>query len=121
MTAYRGSALTQQKVAAKLLSTKKLRALVFARANGLCECGCERALGDSGHLDHFFGRAKAPATVENCWALSLACDDAKTNNKPSAVMWCDRFYLHSILHGHHEAAERAAARAQSLATKGFAS
>lgn len=85
---------------------KALRAAVFARAGGFCE-SCGIAHGESGHLDHFFGRAKAPETIENCWALCLKCDHEKTTNDPSSAAWCDRFYLHAVKHGYHEAAERA--------------
>jgi hypothetical protein len=101
-------------------ATKKLRATVFARAKGRCECGCGRHLGESGHLDHAFGRAKAPESERNCWALALVCDDAKTANRPSAAHWCDRFYLHAIKHGFHEEAERAATKILALVAKGFA-
>ncbi len=81
-------------------ATKKLRALVFARAKGLCECGCGRVLGESGHLDHAFGRAKVAQAVENCWALALKCDDAKTSNRPSAAFWWKRFRAHCERHGY---------------------
>jgi hypothetical protein len=101
-------------------ATKKLRAAVFARAKGLCECGCRRALGESGHLDHFFGRAKAAESLRTCWALALICDDAKTHNRPSAAHWCDRFYVHAVNHGFHEEAERASTKIMALIAKGFA-
>lgn len=100
--------------------TQKLRALVFARAKGLCECGCGRALGESGHMDHAFGRARAPESLATCWALALQCDDDRTNNRPSAAYWCDRFYVHAIKHGFHEEAHRAAIKIQVLIAKGLA-
>ncbi len=101
---------------------KKIRAAVFKRADGKCECGCSRSITpETGRADHFFGRAKAEETVETVWALAIPCDEGKTNSRPSAVMWCDRFRMHALLHGYGAAAERAATKAQVLAVKGFTS
>lgn len=101
-------------------ATKKLRALVFARAKGRCECNCGRALGESGHLDHMFGRARVPEAFSNCWALALSCDAAKTNNYPSAAFWLRRFRAHCRKHGFGAELDRADARMAVLAQKGFA-
>lgn len=77
---------------------------VMERAAGRCE-----ADGVAGplHLDHFFGRAKAPETVENCWALCHACDGAKTLNHPDAATWLRRFIDHAVVYGYEAAAVRA--------------
>ncbi len=97
---------------------KLIRAAVFERADGACECGCNRPLLESGHLDHFWGRAKAKESIESCWALCLVCDDNKTNNRPTAIAWCDRFYLHAIKHGYHQQAQLAATRVSWLEARG---
>lgn len=107
---------------------KRLRAAVFARADGNCEGPCGGYVSEeTGHLDHFFGRAKAEETLENCWALCVTCDDNKTNNRPfrlgsthGAADWCDCFYEHSIKLGNHLAAQRAADKVRWLAAKGLA-
>lgn len=91
---------------------RKVRAAVVLRSQGFCEA-CFRFCGDEGHLDHAFGRAKAEETVENCWYLCgpstdrPGCDDDKTNNRPSARVWLERFGLHASLHGYADAAKRA--------------
>lgn len=100
---------------------KKLRAAVFARAAGACECGCGTPLGDSGHLDHYFGRKHVAEAVENCWALALKCDDAKTNSRPSKAVWCRRFIAHAMRHGYAKEAERARMQIEVLRAKGLAS
>lgn len=100
-------------------ATKLIRLLVFSRSNGRCECGCLRPLGDSGHLDHMWGRAKAPQSIENCWALALQCDDDKTNNRPSAITWAARFRDHAERHGYAEQVARADLRIEKMRQKGF--
>lgn len=98
--------------------TKSVRAAVFARAKGKCEACC-RPLGESGHLDHFWGRAKAPTNVETCWALCLRCDYEKTNNRPSAINWLRRYWVHCRRYVYPEQCERAEARAEVLKAKGL--
>lgn len=88
------------------------------RAGGSCECGCETRI-PPGELDHFFGRVKAEEGVATCWFLSVACHFAKTNNEPSSAAWCNRFYVHAMKHGYHEAAERAAMKVRWLKAKGL--
>lgn len=100
---------------------KRLRADVFKRADESCECGCGRFITpETGHLDHFFGRARHES-LQTCWALSVECDRARTDNHPDAATWADRFYLHAIKHGYHEAAEMAVARIRVLVAKKLAS
>jgi len=99
---------------------KKIRKAIFERSKGRCECGCGYSVTyETGRADHFFGRAKAVESVETVWFLSVPCDEGKTSSRPSAVMWCDRFYIHAIAHGYHEVAERAATKVRVLIAKGF--
>lgn len=110
------TAPTRKQEKAKKDRTKKakrqdVRALVFLRAGGRCECGCGRAFTDfdPGHFDHFFGRARAES-VETCWALARDCDRAKTLNSPSAEYWLVTFQDHCERHGYEKARQRAANR-----------
>lgn len=78
---------------------KAIRAAVFARARWECECGCGKSINEHyDNLDHVFGRAKAEETMETCWALSLDCDYAKTNNRPDAATWLHKFIVHASKH-----------------------
>lgn len=99
--------------------TGKLRAAVFKRARGICECGCEQALGE-GRLDHVFGRSKAPESLSNTWALRIQCDEAKTANRPSAAHWLMRFGEHAKRYGFTAELERARSKYLALKVKGFA-
>lgn len=100
--------------------TKRIRAAVFARAKGRCECGCRRWItSESGQLDHQFGRAKVPQAVSNCWALSIACHEAKTLNHPSAAAWLQRFAWHAGKHGYLAERELALAKLNVLQVKGL--
>lgn len=68
-----------------------LRAAVMLRAADRCEaCGQRGTL----HLDHFFGRAKAPGAPQYCWALCVKCDDDKTHNRPDNFTWQRKFLNH---------------------------
>ena len=78
-----------------------------ARAGGRCECGCGKAI-PPGHLDHFFGRAKAEETEATCWFLHPRCDFEKTQNWPDAGAWLIKFMRHAQRHGYTEAYKRAA-------------
>lgn len=100
---------------------KTVRAAVFARAANRCECGCGRHISEeTGHLDHFFGRAKAQESVESCWALSVECDARKTGNAPNATYWLVSFALHALKHGFIAEANRALGKTLNLAVKGLA-
>ncbi len=102
-------------------ATKRLRAAVFKRADGACECGCGAFITEeSGRLDHFFGRAKAPESMSTCWAICLGCDQAKTLNYPSARYWLERFVDHAQRHGYSAEVERAFAKIDVLRAKGRA-
>lgn len=100
----------------------RTRAAVCRRAGGSCEA-CGRwvgVAGESGHLDHFFGRAKVPESVSNCWLLCVPCDNARTNSKPSAGHWLERFIAHCKLHDLTAEAELARTKFNTLGAKGRA-
>jgi len=100
--------------------TKRIRAAVFAREKNRCACGCERWITpETGRLDHFFGRAKVPEAVSNCWALSIDCDTRKTLNQPTAASWLQRFAFHAGKHGYLAERELALAKLNVLQAKGL--
>lgn len=88
---------------------QEVRAAVITRANGKCE-HCGKPLNGRGELDHFFGRAKAPETLENCWFLALDCGRAKTDNRPDAASWLLAFMRHALHYGYKDAQELAATK-----------
>lgn len=96
--------------------TTELRAAVFLRADGHCW------LGDAGQLDHQFGRgAGRPAqSLENCWALHAECHNNKTNNRPSAAYWLERFVSHYWRRRYARERERAVVRLQFVRARGSA-
>jgi hypothetical protein len=96
---------------------REVRAAVFERAAGMCECGCGHPLGESGHLDHFFGRRNAPETTATCWALRDVCDLRKTRNEPSAAQWLRLFMEHAEKHGYIEERTRAENRLFFVTTR----
>ena len=102
--------------------TREIREAVFARADGICECGeCGRWVSEeAGHLDHFFSRGKEPQTIRNCWGLHRVCDNQRTRNMPSAAYWLGLFIAHCGVHGYVAEAEKAAAKLQVLKAKGRA-
>ncbi len=99
---------------------KGIRQAVFARSKGRCECGCEKPITfESGHADHFFGRAKAEESVDTVWFLALHCDELKTTCRPSSIHWCRLFFAHARKHGYQKQMERVEAKARVLIAKGF--
>lgn len=101
--------------------TSEIRSAAFARSRNFCECGCRRYITEeSGRLDHFFGRAKAAQSIENCWALHLLCDVQKTHNQPKASLWLEKFIAHCQRYGYAKEEERALAKLQALVAKGRA-
>lgn len=82
-------------------STKKLRLFLWARAEGHCDNGaCDiRITWGSFHLDHYLGRARAPQSPENCWALCWRCHERKHAADPSRHYWHEVFLLHLEVHG----------------------
>lgn len=101
-------------------ATKRIRSAVFARADGACEACGKHITEESGHLDHFFGRAKVEQSASNCWALCLTCDDAKTNSRPTASAWLGRFIAHCVKHGFEAEQSMAQAKLLTLIAKGRA-
>lgn len=101
---------------------KSIRIAVFERAKGYCECGqCGRTITfESGHLDHAFGRAKAPESLETCWALDYRCDALKTSCKPSRAYWLRLFREHCRRHRYRAEFERAETDIAVLKAKGLA-
>lgn len=83
--------------------TKALRWEVWERSGGRCECGCGRRITWDGglkfNMDHFLGRARAPQSPENCWALARDCDTRRTLNQPDREHWLQVFLLHLEQHG----------------------
>ncbi len=99
---------------------KIIRAAVFFRAGGRCEACGRHITEESGHLDHFFGRAKVKEAVSNCWALCFECDSKKTVNSPSAAYWLSLFRVHAWRHRYAVELEMAGAKLQVLRAKGLA-
>jgi hypothetical protein len=54
------------------------------------------------HIDHHWGRGKAPTLRQNCRRLCLAHDRAKTDNRPTRLAWLLDFRIHAELHGYAE-------------------
>lgn len=99
-------------------ATAKLRAAVFDRSNGWCECGCGEQISEAtGEMDHFFGRAKVPQAISNCWALTRQCHAGKTSSRTSAKHWLECFVRHAVAHGYWPEVNRAADRLAVLAAK----
>lgn len=99
---------------------KGVREAVFNRAGNVCECGCGRDITpETGHLDHFFGRAKAEERLQTCWALSIECHAAKTANRPNATYWLVAFALHALTHGYTFEASRTLGKISALSVKGL--
>lgn len=110
-------AAKKAKRASKKEETAAIRAEVLKRSNGYCECGCGTVLGanlDFGEMDHFWGRGKAPQSVQNCWMLARGCHRWKTDNRPSAVAWLKAFLRHCHSHGYATEAYKAAVRLDSI-------
>lgn len=93
---------------------KRIRAAVATRTEGSCEaCGSWIGEGgESGHLDHFWGRGKGrPRESErNCWLLCVPCDADRTTNTPSAEYWLTRFARHARDFGYAGELARAESR-----------
>lgn len=105
--------------AAKGYETDEIRRQVLERAGGACEVpGCYIIFStlNPGELDHFHGRGKAKQSVENCWQICRGDHRNKTNNRPSAAWWLERFIAHAERHGYRAEAERARARLEGIVT-----
>lgn len=104
---------TKANAATKQVQTSTIRAAVMRR-----DWRCNLCLRENLPLefDHFFGRGKEPQSVENCWALCFDCHDDKTNNRPNAKAWLERFVNHCLEHGYMAAATKAQVRLDALRT-----
>ncbi len=113
----KSKAAREKKKRTKAKDTKSVRAIVFARAGGKCECGCGQALKafDPGDLDHFWGRGKAPQSVENCWLLTRQCHRQKTDWYPCRQDWLLAFARHCDKHAYATEAMRARRMVHSIA------
>lgn len=73
-----------------------VRSAVLERAAGVCEgCGAQP---DRLAADHMFGGAGRRVSLESkftVWALCFTCDQAKTANRPDAVLWLQWFIRHA--------------------------
>jgi hypothetical protein len=57
-------------------------------------------------LDHVFGKAKEPETIEVVWELCQRHHRLKTDWHPSRLLWLLRFLEHAAQHGYGEALAR---------------
>jgi len=99
----------ESKRKAKQTETSSIRAAVMTRAGGRCE-SCQAFSQQPLQLDHFFGRAKVPQAVSNCWALCWYCHRAKTDNHLGAPRWLESFAGHCVRNGFKAELDRAEAR-----------
>jgi hypothetical protein len=73
---------------------------VIARDGGRCTVRLERLGACEGvlHIDHQWGRGKAPTLLENCRQLCLRHDLMKTRNEPTRRDWLEDFREHALAH-----------------------
>ncbi len=113
--------MTVRTIKRRITATGRIRAAVVERANGFCECGCGAPVSEEfGEMDHAFGRARVPQSVENCWFLAPRCHRQKTDNFPSAMWWVEDFRRHCQRHGYGEQEHRCEVRLEVIEAKGFA-
>lgn len=95
--------------------TAEIREAVFERAGGKCECsvGCQDVPSE---MDHAVPRRHGQS-VEACWALSSEHHKMKTENKPDALTWAQRFHRHCLIHGYEGEATKAKIRIEVLTTR----
>lgn len=92
---------TEKKRRDRAVETSDIYAQVEARAQGRCEaCLAPFSKADPQHLDHWRGRGKARQTVENTWMLHKTCHRNKTDNRPDALTWLEKFIAHCTRHGY---------------------
>ena len=98
--------------------TARVRRICVERSNGLCECGCGRAVTRvTGELDHFFSRGKAPTTERTCWFIAVPCHHWKTDNFPSKAYWLASFALHCKRHGFDAELDKVRAQQEWVETR----
>jgi 5-methylcytosine-specific restriction endonuclease McrA len=83
---------------------RRIRAEVMLRDGTCCAAGFlgQRCCGPP-ELDHFFGRGKAPETVQTTWILCQRHHRMKTDNVPHRAAWLRLFREHAVLHAYHYA------------------
>jgi len=81
-----------------------IRQHVLERAAGRCEaCGSRFYAFNMPQIDHWLGgsgRRRPQQSVKTCWALCVACDKARTHNRPSAEHWNALFKKHCQKYGY---------------------
>lgn len=81
---------------------REIRATVMRRADGGCEA-CH--IGAKLEMDHWLGgagRRREKQSAATCWALCagpLGCHRMRTENRPNAAWWNERFREHCTRHG----------------------
>lgn len=90
------------KKATKRIETSAIWTALMARADGKCEaCTDGFSIHEPATLDHFWGRAKAKQSVQNCWLLhGASCHRKKTDSIPSRETWLADFGAHCEFHGY---------------------
>lgn len=95
---------------------RSIKAQIALRSRGRCEACGKRLPKSEAQDDHFFGgsgRRLAMESVETCWHLCVPCHRDKTENRPSAEHWLEKFVAHCEKHGYAQAAEEARKRIDS--------
>ncbi len=83
---------------------RRIRAEVMLRDGTCCAAGfMDQRCSGPPEFDHFFGRGKAPETVETTWILCQRHHRMKTENVPHRAAWLRVFREHATRHGYHYA------------------
>jgi hypothetical protein len=87
----------------EILARGQLRHDVLRRSGERCENpDCGKSLHLSGYVfDHWLGgsgRRKAEERIDTCWSLCRACNQDRTDNRPSADVWNGRYERHCARH-----------------------
>jgi hypothetical protein len=79
---------------------REVYAAVDKRSCGRCEVvgPVVACANDAEEHDHFWGRGKAPETVENVWHVCKFHHDNKSAWDPSRAIWIERFRRHCEIH-----------------------
>lgn len=95
-------------------ANRKVYAAVAARDTE-CQCGDVATFGPCDgplHIDHQWGRGKAPTEEKNCRRLCTRHDQMKTGNEPSRKAWLVNFAVWAFgkrFFGEYEKAQRSIA------------